>query len=86
MASPDPGPKPWKPYPRQMEALRALADGSSLSEAGQKMGGITAQAVSSLLSHAYSRLRVKDIPHPHHSTVRRDWAIRVCREHGWWED
>lgn len=85
------GAKPWRPYPSQLAVLRAVADGSSLTEAGRKLG-LDHQDVSARLSGCYDRLGVKDpetfeeMREHHLSPWRRAKAIKVCKEHGWWTE
>ena len=84
--------KPWRPYPRQLAALQAVADGCSLTEAGRRLGGIGPAAVGSLLSMCYDRLGIKDpqtyaeAGEHHLSRYRRAKAIEICKARGWWPD
>jgi DNA-binding NarL/FixJ family response regulator len=81
----DPGrhPEPEQPTEREIKALQAVQDGVSLTVGGARMG-LSAPAIGSILSHAYERLRVKDLHKHHLSQDRRHLAIKVCRNHGWW--
>jgi len=73
-----------RPYPSQLEALHAVADGCSLTEAGAKIG-IDRQALGARLSAAYDRLKIdKGLDKPGTSQERRWKAIRVCIDQGWW--
>lgn len=79
-------PKPWKPYPVGLAALHAVADGSPLTRAAEKLG-VTAQVVSTRLSVTYDRLGIKDdARHNHHSHDRRYTAIKICLANGWLDD
>jgi hypothetical protein len=73
------------PTPREICALKAVEDGSSLTEAAAKLG-ITAPALGSILSGAYARLLVKDMGEHHLSQDRRTMAIKICKENGWWDE
>jgi DNA-binding NarL/FixJ family response regulator len=83
----DPGrhPGPEQPTPREIKALQAAEDGSSLTVAGARMG-LSAAAIGSILSHAYDRLKVKDLAGHRLSQDRRAKAIKVCKDHGWWPE
>lgn len=87
MARPRNGPKPWKPFPSQLEALRAVADGSSHREAGLKIH-LDPWQVGSRLSGLYDRLGITLENTPGHrlSQHRRYAAIRICKANGWWAD
>jgi hypothetical protein len=85
------GDKPWKPYPSQLAVLLAVADGTSLSQAGRDLG-LDRQEVAERLSGCYDRLGIKEPQtfdeaneHPL-SRWRRAKAVEVCRAHGWLED
>lgn len=78
--------EPWailRPYPRQLEALRTVADGCSLTEGARRMG-IPSASLGALLSGAYSRLKIKDLGCHHLSQDRRQMAISLCKQKGWW--
>lgn len=83
--------RPWKPYPSQLAALVAVSDGSSLTEAGLKIGKPN-HSVGALLSGCYHRLGIKDpqtyaeASEHHLSRYRRDKAIEICKARGWWPD
>lgn len=85
------GPKPWKPHPKQIETLQAVADGCSLGKAAERLG-VPITMVASRLSGCYTRLGVKDPEtdeekQQHHlSQWRRYKAIKVCMDHGWWPE
>lgn len=87
MARPYSGAKPWKPYPSQLEALRAVADGCSLSEGGRKIG-LEQQDMASRISSLYTRLGITADNAPgHHLSQHRRWvAIKICKDHGWWPE
>jgi len=87
MARPPNGPRPWKPFPSQLEALRAVADGCTLSEAGKKIH-LEPWHVASRLSGLYDRLGITLANTPGHrlSQHRRYTAIQVCKDHGWWTE
>lgn len=73
-----------KPHPRQLEALVQSADGSSLREIGERMGGITSYAVGALLSGAYSRLKIRTKGERAGVSQERRWkAIKLCQSMGW---
>lgn len=82
--------KPWRPYPSQIQALRAVADGSSLSAGGRKIG-LTHQQMASRLSMCYDRLGIKEpqthaeMNQHHLSPWRRAKAIEICKARGWWD-
>jgi DNA-binding NarL/FixJ family response regulator len=75
---------PEPPTPREIRALKAVQDGSPLTEAAEKLG-ITAPALGSILSGVYARLLVKDMGGHHLSQDRRAMAIKICKQNGWWE-
>lgn len=83
----DPGrhPEPEQPTPREIKALKAVEDGSSLSQAGKKLG-LSSHALGAILSHAYDRLKIKDLASHRLSQERRALAIKVCKDHGWWPE
>lgn len=83
----DPGrhPEPERPTEREIKALLAVQDGSSLAVAGARLG-LSAPALGSILSHAYDRLKVKDLARHHLSRDRRELAIKICKDHGWWPE
>lgn len=93
MPRPPLGDKPWKPYPSQLAALVAVADGCSLSAGGRKLDPpVGQQAMAQRLSSLYDRLGIKE-PQTlaesgeHHLSQWRRWkAIKICREHGWWPE
>lgn len=79
--------EPWavlRPYPKQLEALRAVADGCSLTEGGRRMG-ISRYELGALLSAAYSRLKIKDLGQHQTGQDRRWKAIKICKKNGWLE-
>lgn len=85
------GDKPWKPYPSQLAALVAVADGCSLTTGGRKLDPpVSHQQMAQRLSTLYDRLGIKEPQTPaeydqHHLSQWRRWkAIKICREHGWW--
>jgi hypothetical protein len=73
-----------RPYPKQLEALRTVADGCSLTEGARRMG-IKSPALGALLSGAYSRLKIKDLGGHHLSQDRRRIAVNICKREGWWD-
>ena len=79
------GAKPWKPHPRQIEALVIASEGVPVTEIARRMG-VTPPAVGSILSGAYSRLGItwENTPGHHLSHARRQAAVRLCKIHGWW--
>jgi DNA-binding NarL/FixJ family response regulator len=78
-------PDPERPTPRELKALHAVQDGVSLAVAGARMG-LSAQAIGSILSHAYDRLKIPKRWSQHLSQERRYEAIRICKDHGWWDE
>lgn len=74
-----------KPTPREIKALKAVENGDPLTRACKQLG-ITAPALASILSRAYTRLGVKDLAHHHLSQSRRALAIKICKHEGWWPD
>lgn len=80
------GSKPWKPYPRQLEALKIADEGVPVSEIARRMG-IKPPAVGAILSMAYERLGITPENTPGHrlSHVRRMEAVKICKARGWWD-
>jgi len=87
MAREPSGAKPWKPYPRQIEALVIAADGWPVTEIARRMG-VEPPAVGAILSGAYARLGItrENTPGHHLSHVRRQAAVKICKDNGWWPD
>lgn len=83
----DPGrhPDPERPTPREIKALKAVQHGAPLAVAAKQLG-ITRQQLGHILSHAYDRLKVKDMGQHHLSKERRSMAIDVCIRNGWWPE
>lgn len=77
------GAKPWRPHPQQIRALVIASEGVPVTEIAARME-LTPQAVGAILSAAYDRLGVKDVPGHRLSHTRRQAAVQVCRERGWW--
>ena len=75
---------PMKPTPRELAALRAVADGSSLTKAAPDLG-LTASALGSILSCLYERLVIKDLGEHPLSQDRRRMAVNICKREGWWD-
>lgn len=74
-----------QPTPREIRALKAVESGRSLTEAGKDLG-ITAAALSSILSRIYVRLGLPHVTSTvHYSHDRRRAAIRICKREGWWD-
>lgn len=76
---------PTRPTTRELNALKAVEDGSPLTVAAPRLG-ITAPALGSILSAVYARLNVKDMGEHHLSQDRRRMAINICKREGWWEE
>lgn len=72
-----PGPARMPLTPRQAQALTAAADGAPLREVGARLGTTREQA-SSLLSRAYERLNVTQVPRDR----RRAAAVRAAVRRG----
>ena len=73
------------PTPRELKALRAVADGSSLSEAAQKLETTTSR-LASVLSCLYLRLGITNRSSHHLSQDRRSMAIKIGKKEGWWTE
>ncbi|GHC28844.1 MULTISPECIES: sigma factor-like helix-turn-helix DNA-binding protein [Streptomyces rochei group] len=71
------GPARMPLTPRQAQALTAAAHGAPLREVGAQLG-ITREHASSLLSRAYERLGVKNLPR----AERRAAAVRTAVARG----
>jgi DNA-binding NarL/FixJ family response regulator len=78
-------PEPERPTPREIRALQAAEDGSSLAVAGARIG-LSAAAIGSILSHAYDRLKITKRWTQHLSQERRALAIKICKRNGWWPE
>lgn len=63
----------------ELRTLSALADGTSLSQAGRILGGISGAAVSSRLARVYKKLDVLDRAHGE----RREAAVKEARSRGY---
>lgn len=72
-----PGPARLPLTPRQAQALTAAADGAPLREVGARLG-VTREQASSLLSRAYERLDVAQVPRAR----RRAAAVRAAVRRG----
>lgn len=73
-----------QPTEREIRALKAVESGRSLTEAGKDLG-LTAAALSSILSRIYLRLSLPMVDSKTHFThERRRMAINICKREGWW--
>lgn len=81
-----PGPAPSeRPTPREIKALVAVADGATLTGAARDLGW-PVTLLAHVLSCAYRRLGVKDLPVHRLSHERRQAAIAICKARGWWPE
>ena len=74
-----------RPTPREIRALKAVEDGSSLAVAADRLG-IPRPALASVLSGLYLRLGITTRSPHRLSTDRRRMAVNICKREGWWPE